>query len=67
MKQFLRHQTIQTCGIIAGIWATSSDLNGCSIVSKSLQIGFINTLIQFEARNITINLGNLLEKDYTWE
>ena len=50
---------------MVGICATGSDLNGWNIVHKLLQIGLIDSLIQFEARIIAINVVKL-EKIILW-
>ena len=50
---------------MVGICATSSDLDGQNMVRKLLQIGFIDSLIQSEARIITINVVKL-EKAILW-
>ena len=51
---------------MVSICETSDDLNGCSNIRKLLKIGFINNLIQFEARYVTkiINVEELLAKEY---
>ena len=40
------------CGIMAGIFETSNDLNCCSDICKLLTIALTNNLIQFEAREL---------------